>query len=119
VTLCKFSIDGCIFLIKVARKELDARYSQIDNLTINTKLKLLKLKASTAYNKFVPSERMMEILIECEANSVLNLVHGILLNYKLAIKMMNDDIFVSTFYHQELSKLLLNYKHATKMTFPS
>lgn len=101
----EFSIDGCLFLIKVARRELSARYSQIDNLTINTKMKLLKLKASTAYNKFFPSERMMEILIECETNSVLNSVHGILLNYKHATKMLNEDIFVSTFYHQELSKL--------------
>jgi hypothetical protein len=102
----EFSIDGCSFIIKAARRELDARYALISNPSlINTKLKAIRMSASPAYNKFFPSERMMEMLIESETNSILNLVDGILLHYKHTTRMVNHVIYVSTFNQRELSKL--------------
>jgi hypothetical protein len=47
----------------------------------------------------------MEILIECDANDIVNQVDGIFLNYKHATKMLNEDILVSTFSRNNLPNL--------------
>ena len=100
----EFTIDGCTLFVNVARRDLEARYT-IFNSSIIPAIKLLKLKASKAYNKFFPSERLMEIIIECDAINILNLVDGIVLDFKHSTRMLNDEMFISIFKQQELPKL--------------
>lgn len=101
----ELSIDGCTLLVKSARKDLEARRALLTDTTKIPFLKLIKMKASSAYNKFFPSERMMEIIIEGETNNVLKLIDGIFLNYKHSTKILNDEIYISSFKQHEVSLL--------------
>ncbi|CAG9805740.1 unnamed protein product [Chironomus riparius] len=47
----------------------------------------------------------MEILVECDTNGVLDLVDGILPNYKLATKMLDDETYISTYNQNGISNL--------------
>ncbi|KAL7020659.1 hypothetical protein ACKWTF_011598 [Chironomus riparius] len=101
----EISIDGNILSINPAKKDLEVRHAVLNDSLIDLPSSLFKMKSSLQYNKFFPSERMMEILIECDTNGLLNLVDGILLNYKHAIKMLDDEIFVSTYNQNGISTL--------------
>ena len=74
------------------------------NDQLSSPIKILKLK-SLSYNRFFPSERMMEIILECDTINVLDKIDGILLNYKHATRMLGDDIFISTYRQKEGSRL--------------
>jgi hypothetical protein len=101
----EFTIDGIKLFVKAAKKELEVRYGLLMNPNVQTKLKLVKLNSSPAYNKHFPSERMMEILIEADTNNVLDLLDGILLNYKHSTRSLNDEIFISTYNRNEVPLL--------------
>ena len=111
----EFSIDGVILGINPAKKELEVRHAVLEDSLFDLPSSLFKMKSSPQYNKFFPSERMMEILIECDTNGVLNLVNGILLNYKQATKMLDDDIFISTYNQNGINTLQSTLKSTGNM----
>ncbi|KAL7039541.1 hypothetical protein ACKWTF_000018 [Chironomus riparius] len=98
-----FSIEECTFSINPVKKDLEVRFAK-SNVQLSSPINILKLK-SLSYNHFFPSERMMEIIIECDTNEVLNKVDGIILNYKHATRMLSENIYISTFQQNGVSSL--------------
>lgn len=103
----EFSIEGCTFSIKPARKDMDVRFANLST----PPFKLIKLNSSKEYNKFFPTERMMEILVECDTSSITNSVEGIFLIYKHAVKMLNDEVYISTRDSTDSSNLIQSLRN--------
>jgi hypothetical protein len=101
----EITIDGCKMKINPANKNLEARYAAFLDRPTNLPYKLLKMKASVAYNNFFPSERLMELLLECETYNILDSIDGFMLVYKHATRKLTEDIFLSFKDQQETRNL--------------
>lgn len=101
----ELNIEGCVFAVVPARKELELRHAKLNGLSTNNAYKVLSMIASSSYSKFFPTERIMELLTECEAANGLRYIDGIYVNYRHATRMISDEITVSTSDVQQIQVL--------------